>query len=1146
MPPPPAMNSPDHARWIFAEPSGRRWKRVRGAALAVGVATTLLAVGIAAGALLTPDLPDVAPSLRGAVRQGPVLALTRKARLRITARRALFHHLLRHPQPAALRPQQMRLRPLARPAAAVPAGRQIVAGFYVNWDDNSLSSFRQHAAQLDWAVCEWAFVEGDSLRFRIDPRILFITQHMPAATRPRIMLMVSNFSTQAGAFDARGLRTLLGTPAARERAVRALADTAARYGLGGVTLDFEDLDPALAAPVGTFAARLRRELAPAGRLVSMAVPAEEDAGVLRRFAASADYLFVMLYDQHYGRGAPGPVAGQAWYQARARRALSIVPPARAILAIGAYGYDWNDADPDDAGQEMTFQDVVQAARDAGARPRLDPASLNPVVAWTDPDSTDHVLWYLDGVTALNQARVGRALGAAGRAVWRLGSEDPSMWAAIGRGAALSPDSLRRIPPGYDVEFRGQGEMLEIRARPTEGRRSLRVDARSGLVADERMDVLPATWTVRRFGASRHRVALTFDDGPDASWTPAILDTLAALHAPATFFVIGRNVETAIGLTRRIVREGHELGNHTFTHPNLALTPPYVTRLELNATQRLLEAVSDRRIVLFRPPYFGDADPTQRDELDPVGIASEMGYVTAGLHVDAQDWMLRDPRQIVDTVLAQHARGNVVLLHDGGGDRSATVAALGPLVRALRARGDTLVLVSELAGITRDQAMPPLRPGDAAARMAELLGFGLLGLEEWGLYWVMMAAVVLGIARLAAVLALAAWQRFRPSSLPAEGGGYAPSVTVVVPAFNEARVIVRTVRTLLEQRYGGPLEVRVVDDGSTDGTYELAARTFAANQRVSVHRKPNGGKAAALNYGIARAAGEVVVGLDADTLFTPHTLAALVAPLRDPRVGAVAGNAKVGNRINLVTRWQALEYVTSQNLDRRAFALLDCITVVPGAVGAWRRDLVRGVGGFSADTLAEDQDLTLAIRRAGFSIAYADRAVAFTEAPDTLRTLARQRFRWAFGTLQCAWKHRGVLGRPRFGSLGLVALPNVWIFQLLFAAISPVADLMFVFSLLSVWLTRQEHGGTYAVAPLQHVVGFYALFLLVDWLAAVVAFLMEPGEDRRLTWLIFTQRFVYRQVMYWVVVKSFAAAVRGQLVGWGKLERKATVTVPAGT
>ncbi|MGH7620325.1 MAG: bifunctional polysaccharide deacetylase/glycosyltransferase family 2 protein, partial [Gemmatimonadaceae bacterium] len=612
-------------------------------------------------------------------------------------------------------------------------------------------------------------------------------------------------------------------------------------------------------------------------------------------------------------------------------------------------------------------------------------------------------------------------------------------------------------------------------------------------------------------------------------------------------------------------EGHEIGNHTFTHPNLALTPAFVTRLELDATERVIEAVLNKRSAFFRPPYFGDAEPTTADELVPVSIATSLGYVTAGLHVDSDDWQRPAPATIVDNVLvARHkattctdslhasreedkplergCSGSVVLLHDGGGDRANTVAALGPLIDSLRAEGDTLVLLSSLAGLTHAQAMPPLPASSAAVRYGDLLAFGALGTAEWVLFWVFLIAVILGTARLGVVLALAVVQRVSSHRMRAAAPDYAPRVSVIVPAFKEERVIVKTVESLLAQEYDGELTVVVVDDGSPDATFERASTAFKGNDRVAVFRKENGGKASALNYGLARANGEIVVGLDADTVFKRDAVAALVRPLADPKVGAVAGNAKVGNRLNIVTRWQAVEYVTSQNLDRRAFSLLDCITVVPGAVGAWRKSVVDEIGGFSDETLAEDQDLTLSVRRRGYRIAYADDAIAYTEAPDTLKGLANQRFRWSFGTLQCMWKHRSAFLRPSSGTLGCVAMPNVWLFQLVFPAISPIADLMFLWSLFSVWLASQEHGGTYALMNLRSIMTFYGIFLLVDWTAAVIAFLMEPGEDKRLTWLVFLQRFVYRQVMYLVVVRSFRAAIHGRVVGWGKLERKATVGV----
>lgn len=1082
----------------------------------------------------------------------PTLLTTRQARERLAARRRLFAALGRRREPAAVRPSRLPLvRPSAPPQAPGDSTHPITAGFYVNWDDNSYASFAAHAAELDWVICEWSFVAagGDSLRFALDPRIPYVVQRLPEGDRPLIFAMVSNFDSGGKRFESRDLRRLLATPDSRARAVAQLDGFVRRYGLGGVTVDFESVPADLDDEVLAFIRALRAALAEHGALTTQAIGTDVDDSWLRRYGAANDDVILMLYDEHYGSGDAGPVASQTWYADRVRHAFRVLDPQHTVLAIGAYGYDWNDAGPDASGGELTFQDVMAAAREHAAQVGFDTVALNPWITWTDPDSTDHVAWYLDGVTAYNQSLVGDAAGAKGRAVWRLGSEDPALWRVIGRRPNDPPATgLATIPPGYDVEFDGDGEILRLTAHPTTGRRSIGVDSVSGLVRREVVTAYPSPWVVRRDGRSAHRVALTFDDGPDGTWTPVILDTLLAYHAPATFFVIGENVERHIPIMRRLVAEGHEFGNHTFTHPNLALTSAFVTRLQLDATERLLEAVTGRRSAFFRPPYFGDAEPTDSSELVPVSVASELGYVTAGLHIDAEDWEEPGVQTIVDTVLAQRRTvsaersGNVILLHDGGGDRSQTVAALGPLIDSLRARGDTLVLLSELAGIPRDQAMAKLPVRGAMTRLVEFATFGVVGAIEWLLHWIFLLAVVLGIARLVVVLAMAILQRAVRRTRP--DPSFAPAVSVIVPAYNEARVINATIGSLLAQTYAGPLEIVVVDDGSPDDTSGVARAAFGAHPQVAIYRKPNGGKASALNHGIAHAQGEIIVGLDADTVFPPATLAALIAPLRDPAVAAVAGNAKVGNRVNLVTRWQALEYVTSQNLDRRALSLFNAITVVPGAVGAWRKSVIESLGGFSDDTLAEDQDLTIAVRRAGHVIAYADQAVAYTEAPDTLRALARQRFRWSFGTLQCMWKHHDALLRPRYGSLGLIAMPNTWIFQLLFPAISPVADLMFLWSLVSVWLVRQQHGATYAVTDLVQVVTFYAVFLLVDWLAAVVAFAIEPGEDRSLTWLVFLQRFAYRQVMYWVVVRSFMVAIRGRLVGWGKLERKATVRVPA--
>jgi cellulose synthase/poly-beta-1,6-N-acetylglucosamine synthase-like glycosyltransferase/peptidoglycan/xylan/chitin deacetylase (PgdA/CDA1 family)/spore germination protein YaaH len=1161
---------------IFIDYSGKRWRRIQRIALAIGVLTTVLAVVLIGSIVLSPSMP---PELPLATANNLTIArattgkpgrFTKVDRLRTAYRRKLAAAMKQYGTPTSRSPE-------AIPALNVGTGTRqprsdaIVAGFYVNWADNSFASLQRNYDKIDWVIGEWGFFprDADSLLLRIKPQVIELLNSRPVETRPSMFLMITNFVVEpgrdstTGKFDPEVVRRFLSNPVAKANALRQLRAAVTTYGLAGTTLDLENFDPALQAQVLDFAHELHDAMHSMGKLATQAIAAGDPDAYVQRAGAVNDKLFPMLFDEHYQGGEPGPIASQSFYLAQARRFARLVPPSKLILMIGAYGYDWNDAEAVAAhrAENFDFQETMAAARGpAQPRPRFDPVTMNPYMQWTTPDSTDHVLWYLDAATAYNEMLVGRALGVAGHAIWHLGGEDPSLWNIIKTDGSLqAPDSLRDMRPSYDPEFDGTGEILQITYFPANGKRNLAVDSLSGLITNETLVKVPIPYVLARTGGqprNAHRVALTFDDGPDARWTPQILDTLRSRGVKATFFVVGQNVDTHQRLLQRMYDEGHEIGNHTYSHPNLALTTERRARIEIDATSSLIEAVLNRRVAFFRPPYFGDAEPSTDLELVPVGIASRRNYWTIGLHVDAEDWKELPADSIVRLVLqrralpndinalAQDSARNIVLLHDAGGDRHNTVAALGPLIDSLRARGDTIVLVSELAGITREDAMPTLAASSEATRLLRRAGFLLLGSVETTLFWVFTVAVVLGMARLAIIGLLAIIQRLRRHQTRGAPTSYAPGVSVIIPAYNEEKVIIQTISSLLSQAYAGDLELVVVDDGSADDTAIICEEAYGSHPQVTILRKENGGKASALNFGIARARHEIVIGLDADTVFDDDTVAELVQPLQDPRVAAVAGNAKVGNRINLVTRWQALEYVTSQNLDRRAFALLDCITVVPGAVGAWRRSVVLDVGGFKEDTLAEDQDLTLDMRRAGFSVAYADGAVAYTEAPDTLRGLAKQRFRWSFGTLQCTWKHRDAFFRNKYGSLGWIALPNVFLFQLLLPAISPVADLMFLYSIVSVYINAASHSVddrlTYALVDLEKVFAYYAVFLIVDWLAAVLAFLMEPEEDKQLTWLIFLQRFAYRQVMYWVVVQSFAAALSGRLVGWGKLDRKATV------
>ncbi|MGH9704967.1 MAG: glycosyltransferase family 2 protein, partial [Candidatus Acidiferrales bacterium] len=335
-----------------------------------------------------------------------------------------------------------------------------------------------------------------------------------------------------------------------------------------------------------------------------------------------------------------------------------------------------------------------------------------------------------------------------------------------------------------------------------------------------------------------------------------------------------------------------------------------------------------------------------------------------------------------------------------------------------------------------------------------------------------------------------------------------------------------------------LEIIVMDDGSVDRTSRLVRENFGNDSRVRLIGESNRGKSAALNHALQEATGEVAVTIDADTTVEPDAIRVLVRHFADPRVAAVAGNVKVGNRNRWLTRWQALEYITSQNLEKRAFDLLNCIPVVPGAVGAWRPEMVRECGGFSSDTVAEDTDLTLTLRRHGWKILYDEDAIGRTEVPDTAEALIRQRFRWTFGTLQAVWKHRDTFGKSRYGTLGWITIPNVFLFQILLPLVSPVIDLLFLASIV-MWGLAQlriaKMPQLWTAEDVERSLIFFGAFMLIDVLTCVIAFALEKNEDWTLLSPLLIQRFYYRQMMYVVLFRALMGAVQGKAVGWRGVE-----------
>ena len=1165
---------------IFFDPQRKRWKRLRRILDATAVTFTLVLALFIFNVLRFQQLPEL-------------LLPTPKHNYKALPDRPPLLRGAKGPRPAR--------RKTGRKPSEIPfnTGEGLRAAYYVPYDEASYSSLKEHIHQIDLLFPEWLHIDapqGTLLAINNDSHREYTVidganVHDPddankvkrviqaAKEDTEIFPHLNNFNpnTQSwdpaisGVFDDAGKRAAL-----REQIVRFFTAYPAYRGL---SLDIENLPDAASPGYMTFVHELYADLHPRNlRLyVNAAVSTTDDD--LKQTAANSDGVVLMNYDEHQVESQPGPIASQDWFVNNLTRVLKIVPKEKLVCAIGNYGYDWTMSIPGPprkgrAGkrpevptvlntEDLPVSEVLQRAFDADADLDLDYDTLNPHFEYIDEDLNQrHVVWYLDGVTVLNELRAARGLGLQTFALWRLGEEDSSLWDVWDK--PTSPDSLQSlgsVQPGHDVDNEGYGDIIRVTGLPQPGKRTVTVDTdepdpRKKLIIDEHMDVYPRTYTIQQYGYHANEVALSFDDGPDPKWTPKILDVLRNKGVKGAFLMIGDEAAQNVGIMKRVVREGHEIGNHTYTHPDISEISNRQLDLEIKLTERLFASKLGIQPLYFRPPYDIDEEPDTDDQAAPVERIQQDGYTIIGSKLDTNDWNEhphKSPAEITQSILDQleimkvkpQFRGSIILLHDGGGDRSATVAALPMLIDTLRAHGYSIVPVSTLMGKTTAQVMPKITFRQYLRALPDSIAFSSLALVGKFIVLVFFLGDILMSARLILVGILAIIDRLRRPHRAASPG-VNPRVAVLIPAYNEEKVITRTIRSVLNSDYAN-LHVIVIDDGSSDSTFEVARQAYAAEiaaGRVQVLTKPNGGKAAALNYALDRLVEEVYVGIDADTVIAPDAISKLIPHFEDPLVGAVAGNAKVGNRVNLWTRWQALEYITSHNFERRALDLFNVVTVVPGAIGAWRTGPVKAAGGYPINTVAEDADLTMALLELGLKVVYEDRALAFTEAPIDAKGLMRQRFRWSFGTLQAIWKHRSAFVRNK--AMGLFALPNILIFQMLLPLVSPFIDLLFLSGIVNYFMNRYFHPEAASAANFEKLLVYFVGFLLIDFATSSVAFSLERRHpaNKGDGWLLFhiwLQRFAYRQDFSIVLFKTLKRAIDGKPFAWDKLERTAKMS-----
>ncbi len=1104
--------------FVFSDPAGKRWPRLR---LILLIAAVLCFVAT----ILFVQALFIAPQMRV-----PFSVRQLKGQLKVYQRK---NPAGQQPPPATLLWQKFGAARQAAKKPGAPASpvkprrkspeNEVHLAFYANGDPYSYTSLEKHAAQITHLCPEWMAVDNGlgELRIDADPRLTKLTANKGIVLLPMLTNLVGD------TWHPEAIENLAHAPAERQNHfIESVLNVLRNARAGGVVVDWEQLDPTYKKEITQLLDRFAEALHADKKELWLCVqPGQElDYIDFDDLSDHIDRFVAMLFDETSDVDPPGPLGTRAWFEGWLHVLLEDADTSQWIIAVGSYGYDWTDGAK--KAESISFPEAMSRASSAGVDSlTVAGPDYSPSFYYEDSDKV-HTVWFLDAVTFLNQLREIRSEKAGGFALYRLGTEDTSIWSGLGVGPdfKVNPETkvaLEKLASTDTITDLGDGEIVTVDETRSDGARELTVDEQGYLTAQ--YTKFPQFPTLYHQGAGgEHQVAITFDDGPDPEWTPLILDVLKRANVKAAFFLVGKNAENYPGLVRRIVEEGHEVGNHTYYHPNLALCWPEHVRLELNATQLLIQSITGRATTLFRPPYAADSSPSELSELIPLQIAQDLDYMVVLENIDPQDWAKPGSDVILQRIKQQRHDGNIILLHDAGGDRSQTLAALPRILDWLKARGDTIVPLSKLLGLTRDDLMPVV-----TAKQQPLFhyvsgtGFRIYHAIEEFLWAFMLVATGLVVIRTLTVIWLAYRFRRSPRAVVNEGA------SVLIAAFNEAKVIAGTLRSMLDTDYSGELEVIVIDDGSKDSTAAVVEELAANDSRIRLIRQENRGKARALQRGLAEARHELVVFIDGDTHSQRDTLSRLLEPFAQPEISAVSGHAKVGNLRTFIARCQALEYTCGFNLDRRAYDRWNCITVVPGAISAMRKSAIENVGGLSLDTLAEDTDLTLSLHKDRARIVYQPAAIAWTEAPETVRTLARQRFRWAYGTLQCLWKHRDMVFNWNYRALGWFSLPSVWFFQIILVAVTPMVDLFLLASLpFGAW---------------RDVLPFIIIFLSMDVILALLACILER-EPLRHAFRILPMRLIYRPMLSYCIWKAIIRGVKGAWVSWGKLER--TASVPA--
>ena len=649
------------------------------------------------------------------------------------------------------------------------------------------------------------------------------------------------------------------------------------------------------------------------------------------------------------------------------KVLSAFPDIKYSIAIPTQSIDlylYNDV-PGWHGQ-LSFGEVGEIIKKYN--PEIKYSSLSGLSSfqYKDDKNQEHKVLVNDATTTYNLLYNSKSLYKQPVSIdlENIGYEEPSTWQIIQSNDNTANKEVLKNKLQFETEIDviGAGVINVLKKNPDYGTREIQ------FVGDKIIDVkvskLPNKAIVSKTGYKNGYIALTFDDGPDPKYTPQILDILKENNIKASFFVLGSNVLDHPELAQRILNEGHLLENHTYTHARLKNAGSQELIDEVESTQNSIKEITNTVPKYFRTPYNDFGNYETNAELQPLRTLDFLNIKTAESDLDSHDYDTQEVSQILNFIKTgfDEKNSSQLLFHDSGGfTREGTVKVLPEVIKFLKEKNLKFVTVEELDKVSQSNVKSSFENVKAATfGFPKLFFMNLVNKSDLIFRLLLFVATTLGVVRFI-VLLIGLFKYFSRKKVQfskIEQLENQPGVSVLIPCYNEEKVVCNTIDSILNSDYTN-LEVVIIDDCSTDGSLGLIQSEYGKNPRVTILTKANGGKAEALNFGIQQAKYDFLVSMDADTMFLHDTVSRMVVHFSDPKVGGVAGFVEIGNdyfyqkahgesnstkaKFNWLTTCQRLEYIFGQNFDKQAYDGLGCVIVVPGAIGAWRKQVILDVG-----------------------------------------------------------------------------------------------------------------------------------------------------------------------------------------------------------